>query len=240
MNEVAARPAITHLTRFILRCSLAGAIVLLPGLIAGAAESAAPAPAPTAPAAAPPAMQVTGFRDAHWGMTAAEVKAAIRKDFDIPADKVETTENPSERTTVLSATVPDLIAGAGTARVSYILGYTTKKLIQVTVIWGTPVDPRVKPAEIVVAANQLRELLMRSGYLPATIRTNVATRNGTVIVFEGQDADKHTTLVELANGTVPGRLRNGKREATPTVVLQLSYSLDAHNPDIFRLKKGAF
>ncbi|MGH7094892.1 MAG: hypothetical protein ACREFB_15330, partial [Stellaceae bacterium] len=137
MNEVAARPAIARLARFILRCGVAGAIVLLPGLVAGAAEPAAS----TAPAVALPTMQVTGFRDAHWGMTAAEVKAAIRKDFSIPPDKVQAEANASERTSVLSVTVPNLIEGAGKARVSYIFGFTTKKLIQVNALWGTPVDP---------------------------------------------------------------------------------------------------
>ena len=174
-------------------------------------------------------------------MAAAEIKAAIKKDFNIAGDKVQSEENSSERTTVLSVTVPDLIDGAGKARVSYVLGYSTKKLVQVTVTWGTPVDPQAKPAEIVAAANQLHELLVSSGYQPGTVRSNVAAGNGAIVVFEGQDAEKHTTLLTLVNGTTPGTLHNGKREpAVQTVIMQLSYRLDAQNPDIFRLKKGQF
>jgi hypothetical protein len=174
-------------------------------------------------------------------MDATEVKAAIRKDFNIAADKIQTEENPSERTSVLSVTVPNLVEGAGKARVSYIFGFTTKKLIQVNAIWGTPVDPEAKPDEIVAAANQLRDLFVASGYVPGSVHTNAAAKDGTIIVFEGADAQKHTTLLTLINGTVPGAMKNGKREAaTQTVVLRLSYILDPENPDIFRLKKGQF
>ncbi|MGC2203320.1 MAG: hypothetical protein WA633_24660, partial [Stellaceae bacterium] len=61
-------------------------------------ETAAPA-RPEEPAEQ---VQVEGIRSAHWGMTEAQVKAAIRKDFNIPPEKVQTAENPSEKTTVLT------------------------------------------------------------------------------------------------------------------------------------------
>jgi hypothetical protein len=219
------------------------AVVLL--LAGGAANAAQPAAetqsAPPPAAQTAPALQLQGFRGARWGMDAAEVKAAIRKDFNIAADKIQTEENASERTSVLSVTVPNLIEGAGKARVSYIFGFTTKKLIQVNAIWGTPVDPGAKPDEIVAAANQLRDLFVASGYEPGSIHTNAAAKDGTIVVFEGADAQKHTTLLTLINGTMPGPVKNGKREAaTQTIVLRLSYILDPENPDVFRLKKGQF
>jgi len=49
-------------------------------------------------------------------MTDAQVKAAIKKDFNIPPEKVLTEENPSERTTVLAITANDVLEGAGKAR----------------------------------------------------------------------------------------------------------------------------
>src|SRR6185437_5518871 len=115
-------------------CQMNRTVLAVALLIAGgtvyAAEPAAEAPAAAAPAAEAPAMQVQGFRGAHWGMDANEVKAVIRKDFGIAPDKIQAEENASERTSVLSITVPNLIDGAGKARVSYIFGFTTKKLIQ--------------------------------------------------------------------------------------------------------------
>jgi len=187
-------------------------------------------------------VQVEGFRTARWGMTEAQVKAAIQKDFNIPVDKEQSEENPSERTTVLSVTVNDLLEGAGKARISYILGYTTKKLIQVNIIWGTTIDPQIKPDRIVAAANQLRTLFLNSGYDRETVASNVATTDGSITVFRGQDSDKHLTLLRLVStpAPAPSKQRGKAEPAGPTIVLLLSYLLDARNPDVYRLKKGQF
>jgi hypothetical protein len=193
-----------------------------------------------APAAEPAtAANVGGFRSARWGMDDGEVKAAIQKDFGILPGDVSTTENAVERTTVLTATVRDLLEGAGTARVSYILGYKSKKLIQVTLLWGTPIDPRVPAENIVTAANQLRQLFLDSGYEPKTIIANEQLADGSVLVFKGQDAAKHVTLLRLV--TTPGAAKGPqKKTGVASIALSLSYVLDSQNPDIFRLKKGQF
>src|SRR5262249_27006168 len=159
---------------------------------------------------------------------------AIQKDFGIHAEKVKTEENAAERTAVLSVVVNDLLEGAGPARVSYILGFKTKKLIQVTILWGTPIDPQAQPGKIVAAANQLRQLLLDSGYQPETVITNARMADGTILVFQGQDADKHMTVLRLAS--VPAQTKGSKTGGTGgSVVLSLFYTLDSRNPDIFRL-----
>jgi hypothetical protein len=199
-------------------------------------EAATPAPE----AEAPQHVKIGGFRSALWGMDASQIKAAIYKDFSIPAEKVKTEENPSERTTVLSVTVNDLLEGVGSARVSYILGFKTKKLIQVNVLWGAPVDPQAQPQKIVTAGNQLRQLFLDSGYEPETVVTNARMADGTILVFQGQDAEKHTTVLRLASGPAPVPPKGSKEAKAATFALSLSYILDSRNPDIFRLKKGQF
>jgi hypothetical protein len=217
------------------------AAVVLAGTGAVAAQPAPTTGETLSPSKTEEPVKVLGFRSAQWGMNAGEVKAAIKKDFNVPPEKVKPEENSSERTTVLSVVVPDLIEGAGKAHVSYILGYTSKKLIQVNITWGTPVDKEARIDQVVAAANQLRALFLTTGYQPDTITSNLPTSDGTIVVFQGQDTEKHTTLLRLANGSVPGPVKQGKREPpTPTVALQLSYIMDARNPDIFRLKKGQF
>lgn len=182
---------------------------------------------------------VGGFRSARWGMDDGDVKAAIQKDFGVPPSNVSTVENAVERTTVLTTTVRDLLEGAGTARLSYILGYKSKKLIQVTLLWGTPVDPRVPTENIVTAANQLRQLLLDSGYEPKTITVNARVADGSILVFEGQDAAKHMTQLRLLS-TPSAAKGPQKKGGVASIALSLSYVLDSHNPDIFRLKKGQF
>jgi hypothetical protein len=232
-----------------------GLLILLSVLALGLSRPATSVAAPEQPAAPqqPGAAQqpaqdktehvkVEGFRSAHWGMTEAQVKAAIHKDFNIPVEKEQAEENPSERTTVLSVTANDLLEGAGKARISYILGFSTKKLIQVNIVWGNTIDPQAKPEQIVAAANQLRTLFLNSGYDSQTIASNVATADGSITVFQGQDGDKHMTLLRLASTPVPASSKqHGKSAAArPTVVLLLSYLLDSQNPDVYRLKKGLF
>jgi hypothetical protein len=193
--------------------------------------------APTAPAAQP--LHVEGFRSAHWGMTEAQVRAAIAKDFKIAPDKIKSEENLAERTQVLTVLVPDLLEGAGVARVSYIFGYTTKKLIEINVLWGTAIDQQIAPDKILAAADQLRQLLVDSGYEPQSVVTNARMKDGEILVFKGEDADKHTTILRLAAAHEATRHGAAKKPGT-TTALALSYILDAQNPDIYRLKKGQF
>ncbi len=213
--------------------ALLAALLLLPPAVL-AAE-----PEPPAAAAAPEPMHVEGFRSAHWGMTEAQVRAAIAKDLKITPDKIKSDENLAERTHVLTVVVPDLLEGAGLARVSYIFGYATKKLIEVNVLWGTAIDPQIAPEKIVAAADQLRQLLLDSGYEPHSIVTNQRMNGGEVLVFKGGDADKHTTILRLGAAR-PAAHRGSAKKPTTETALALSYILDAQNPDIYRLKKGQF
>jgi hypothetical protein len=219
-----------------------------PGAAQQHPAQAAEAPAnPQSAAQSPPSepgerAAVTGFRSARWGMTEAQVKAAIQKDFNIPPDKVQAQENLSERTTVLATTVDDLLEGAGKARVSYILGHATKKLIQVNIVWGTGSDPQVKPERVVAGANQLRTLFLSSGYEPATVISNVSAANGAITVFQGEDADKHMTVLRLIASESQKHSKQ-QRKGDPQgigIALLLSYVQDARNPDVYRLKKGRF
>ncbi len=197
--------------------------------------------APPQPAAPATPVHIDGFRSAKWGMTDAQVKTAIHTDFNIPEDKLKGTDNLAEKTEVLTITVPDLLEGAGTAQVSYIIGYTSKKLIQVNILWSSVLDPQTAPQKIIAAADQLRVLLLGEGYDPQTISTNGRTPDGSMVVFEGQDADKHTTVLRLASGTVTPPDASGKPgKPVDAAALTLSYILDAKQPDIYRLKNGQF
>jgi hypothetical protein len=205
------------------------------------AETPPPSAAVQPPVAPTDTTHVDGFRSAKWGMTEAQVKAAIHTEFNIPEDKLKSTVNLSEKTQVMTISVPNLLEGAGTAQVSYIFGFTGKKLIQVNVLWSTLADQQTTPQQLLAAADQLRLLFMRSGYDPKTIASNVKMPDGSTLVFQGEDADKHSTILRLASGTTTPPERDGKPgKPVEVAVLSLSYILDAQNPDIYRLKKGEF
>ena len=103
-----------------------------------------------------PLATVDGFRQARFGMSEEQVHQAIRNDFPALAAKLTSAVHPSEKTTVLSLTVADLLPHTSSARVSYIFGYRSKKLIQINIIWAS--DGSTASDETVVGtANSLRD-----------------------------------------------------------------------------------
>jgi hypothetical protein len=102
---------------------------------------------------------VDGFRSAKFGMTESEIKDSINKDFNISSSAVEKSENALEKTTSLAVTVPKLMEEGGVSRVVYILGYKSKKLIQVNVIWGKPVNPAPQSRRYCIRREPIAQLL---------------------------------------------------------------------------------
>jgi hypothetical protein len=193
--------------------------------------AALPPPARAEDAPMPHPYRLEGFRSAKFGMTEAELRRAIRKDFKVGAKQIRRGENPAQRTTVLSVAAKELLPGTGEARLTYILGYRSKRLIEVSVYWTTVDNPRAKATEIVAAANALRSHFLGLGYDPASIATNVRQPDGSVLVFRGADAGRRATFLVLATG--------GGDAATREVVLRLSYVQDPQHPDIDRGDGGS-
>jgi hypothetical protein len=191
------------------------------------------APGPAAEAAA----AVEGFRSARFGMTEAEVRAAIRRDFPQAAERIASEQTPVERTQVLTVTVPNLIPDAGTARVSYILGHQSKRLIQVTILWGPPADPTARPEALVNAAEALRAHFASLGWRPGSVAGGVALADGSTLVFRGLDEQgRMAQLQVLPAQPAPNAAANAPRPFG----LRLAYVADPLNPDVFRLQRGQF
>ena len=194
-----------------------------------------PAAATPAPAAPAEEFRLNGFRSANFGMTVEQVRAAIRRDFNVPADRIETNENPVERTTLLTVTVPDLLPNAGLGLVAYVIGYRTRQLVQVTITWGGPVNPQFRPEQALGAARQLQGYFAGLGHRPDSVVVNAQQRDGSILVYAGDDAQRRRTLLVLSNvAGAEGRPPEG------APVLQLSYIRDPQNPDVFQIRRGDF
>jgi len=85
---------------------------------------------------------VIGFRGAKFGMDEKAVRNAIKADFGIDQSGIEVETNPIEKTTALVIKVEDIVPDSGPCQVVYILGYKARKLIQVNIAWGAPLDPK--------------------------------------------------------------------------------------------------
>jgi hypothetical protein len=190
------------------------------------------------PPAGPPA-QIEGFRQARFGMNEEQVRQAIRKDFPAPAAKLTSAVHPSEKTTVLAVTVADLLPHTGTAHVSYILGYRTKKLSQINIIWTS--DGTAAGDETVVGiANSLRDYFASENFKPDSVIANHQLAENTILVFRGSDEQKRTVLLVLSGVAAAARSEEKKAPKPPPLTLELSYIADAAHPDVFRIGKGQF
>lgn len=180
--------------------------------------------------------QVEGFRSARFGMSEAEVKAAIAKDFGIKGDALRDQSNPGERTKVLVAKVPDLLPGGGIAEASYVIGYQSKKLIQVSLSWSKATDDKLTPEQLFSNSSVLRAHFMNEGFKPDSIATNMPI-NGGILMFRGSDAKDRTVMMILQGTLAQGE--GNQRVLTPTALL-LFYIADAKTPDVYRLPPGSF
>jgi hypothetical protein len=190
--------------------------------------------APSAAPSGPPPATIDGFRRARFGMSEQQVRQAIREEF--PNAAVASTVHPSEKTTVLSVTVPDLLPNIGNARIFYILGYRSKKLVQVNLLWTS--DRSASSDEALVgAANSLRDYFMSQSYKPENTIANRQIAENAILVFRTSDLNGRTVLLVIS-GT-PGTSHTAKQGRSP-LTLELAYIEDPAHPDIFRIGKGQF
>jgi hypothetical protein len=205
------------------------------------AASPAPAPtgsvgaAPSADAGAAPVAEVKGFRAALFGMSEAEVRTAAAKDFAVSADTIKSGQNVVEHTQVLSLKAADVLPEGGVAEVAYVLGYKTKKLIQINISWSKATDDKLTTERLTANAETLRAYFLGAGYKPDTIVNNAPMNNG-VLLFRGADSSGRTTAL-LLQGSFTGD--KDQRTLSPTSV-SLFYLADPKNPDIYRVQPGKF
>ncbi|MBR0714745.1 hypothetical protein [Bradyrhizobium liaoningense] len=217
---------------------------------APAKQKAAPAPKAVAAgtsagaSSAPPAAEtpsgegkaIDGFRSAKFGMSEADVRAAITKDFAAKPEAIKTQDNPAELTHSVLLPVPELLPNGGTAELSYVFGYKSKSLIQVGAVWSKATDSAMTPEKLFSNANILRAHFLNEGFKADSIAVNMPV-NGGIVMFRGSDA-KDRSVILLLQGTFETK-ENNQRVLTPTGLL-LFYVADAKSPDIFKLPPGQF
>lgn len=209
-------------------------MLLAASLQAFAAPALAAGEAAAVPAAKPAAIE--GFRSAAFGMNKKAVQGAIQADFKVDAKKILQAKSPTERTESLTITVPDVLPEGGTATVSYVLGYTTKALIQVGVSWSKASDPKMDVATLQANGEILRNHFLSEGFDPATVKSGLVVDSG-VVLFQAADTSGHTVLLLLQ-----GSFKNdeaGKSQLEPEALVLL-YVKSIDEPDIFKVAKGKF
>jgi hypothetical protein len=137
---------------------------------------------------------VEGFRSAKFGADEKAVRAAIKADFGLDAKAVSAEENPIEKTTAL-VTAVDTLEPGGKAQIAYILGYKSKKLIQVNVVWGAPVDPGIYGGEAHRGRGPVAQLLHPAAFRPRSSPAGLAASGWLDPVLPGNGCARPAGLV---------------------------------------------
>jgi hypothetical protein len=181
---------------------------------------------------------IDGFRSAKFGMDEKKVTRAIAKDFKISRSKIDRQTHPIEKTLTLNVTVPDLLATGGAARISYILGHKSKKLMQVNVSWGVGASKNFKGQSIVDTANIMRDHLNKKKYQDDAFVLNGQINPTQLLVFRGSDKKGRMNTLIL---TTP-KIKEGENTKVieEKISLILSYIADPGNPDVLSIGEGMF
>jgi hypothetical protein len=183
--------------------------------------------------------KIDGFRSAKFGMTEAEVLKAIESDFGLKQSQIRRESNPVQKTSVLVAEVKDLLPGTGTARISYLFGYSNKKLFTVTVLWARSFNPADTREVLIDAAAVLRSHFEGQAF-PKGVLVDARLPDGSVLVFRGTDAQGRMVVLTAAGLYVQNAGDKSKETMQPEPVLRLTYIENPQHPDVYSVKQGQF
>jgi len=193
-----------------------------------------------------PWANINGFRSAKFGMTMREVKKSIRQDFGISDDKITTLigisdeeittiNHPTEKTQSLAITIEKLLPDSGKSRVVYVFGYQTKRLIQVNILTGHPVDKKVIAQQVVNSGNLLGNHFFKKRYQEDGLVAHARLSDGSILIFRGKDQKGRMVILRLSN---PQSTKENSKDLK--ISLNLSYIEKPGKPDVYQLREGDF
>ena len=164
-----------------------------------------------------------------------EAKQAIVKDFGIFDSKIDTLSHPTEQTQSLGITIDELLPNSGKSRLVYVFGYKSKKLMQVNILMGHPVDTNITPQQVVDSGNMLGNHFFKKRYQEDGLVAHARLNDGSVLIFRGKDQTGRMALLRLSNP----QPNEGNKEDLK-ITLTLSYIEKPEQPDAFQLKESDF
>ena len=182
-----------------------------------------------------PWANIDGFRSAKFGMRIDEVKQAILRDFGISDSKIDAISHPTEQTQSLGISIDKLLPQSGKSRAVYVFGYKSKRLMQVNILMGHPVDTNITPQQVVDSGNLLGNHFFKKRYQEDGLVAHARLNDGSVLIFRGKDQKGRMALLRLSN---PPSSEGNKEDLK--ITLSLSYIEKPEQPDAFQLKEDDF
>jgi hypothetical protein len=185
---------------------------------------------------------VRGYRGAMWGMSVDQVRTEIRRDF--PAAQIAVARiDPVLRTTILIARMPSLAPGPGPARIGYVFGAKTGRLMQVNLDWRIDDATPAERAALATAGATIVADFASYYWKVGTVTRGAAIGPRTLILFAGSGEAGGAVDVRLEG--VPFSLRPPAMSqpapaAAGPALLHVSFAASADRPDITAIKPGEF
>lgn len=189
--------------------------------------------------------EVSGFRDARFGMTEQEVRALVSKTLGVKPADIKSATNPVEGTTGLTVRVASLDPGPGPAQIGYIFGHSSKKLIQVNVIWGEEDSKdKIDPNTMIAAGTRLARYFAGFSWRKDTTRAGIPVGPNAVVLFSGEDESKGAVRLVVDGVKYQMQGKDNKEANSPEPKgppqLLINYIADRDNPDVATIEKGKF
>ena len=225
-------------------CRIGTVAVVLVGALIGMPAQAAAKDKETPSQSQAPTVTITGFRSAQFGDSESQLLPKIAKDLGIDAKSITADTHPVERTRFLLAEAKNLLPDSGTASVAYILGATSKALMQVNVVWTVAPGDKAGLERVAATANALRDHLAGKGaYVKDGMALNARLPDGSILVFRGADAQGHMVALHLVVQPATPPQEEKKDDGTSPemgAILRLSYMEKPGAPDVLKLAPSAF
>lgn len=192
------------------------------------------------------AVEINGFRSAHFGSNEAAVRAAIIKDLRVTNAAIVTKSDEQTGVSILQVEISAFEPMDLPAKITYTLGYKCKCLIQVAINWDAS-KISADPAKFLNRLGVLNGYLQRQGWDEKQVLTNKLLgepkdgKDGVVLFFRGET--KAQSAVALLGVGVKVTV---SKEKTPDVNLDniksvvLVYDKSVQNPDVYTIEPGKF
>src|SRR5690242_16327923 len=161
-----------------------------------------------------PSYEVAGFRDTRFGMTESEVRKVAAKEFRLQNNDFTLSTNPVEGTGVLTARVAKLDPGPGPAHIGFIFGHTSKRLIQVNVVWGEDLKAHPEVKAMLAAGERLERYFAGYKWRKDAARAGIPVGPNTVVLFAGDDEKTGAVRLIIDGIRYQVKQQDGKKSMT--------------------------
>ena len=191
---------------------------------------------------APPRYEVTGFREARFGMSEPEVREIAQRSLGVDNDRMTLVEDETAGTTRLIVHVKVLERGVGESRIEYLFGNAEHRLFQVNVVWGLDTNPLPSNLAMLTEAVRLQRHFLGFTWAIRSVQTGIPLDDRAILLFDGVD-DRHgavsVVLENVRYEFVAGNIRLMPEPSVPST-LTVSYVDQRRVTDLGSLTRRAF